>query len=447
LTVRELTDRLRASLEGNFHFVWVRGEVTNLTRSSSGHIYFSLKDQYALVQCIWFLRKQGRAGRERIFDPLTGEVYDTPRPSPLDMLRNGVTMLCAGRISVYAARGQYQLVVELLQDDGRGALALAFEERKQKLAALGYFSLERKRPLPYDAKRVALITSAAGAAIHDFLMLGAQRGSGARICLFPTPVQGNAAAPEIVAAIQHANARGWAQVIVLIRGGGSLEDLWPFNEEAVADAVFQSHIPVLAGIGHEVDVTLADMTADARAATPSHATQLLWPPRTELAQLLDDAGGALERAVKRRLSGMEHTLQEEIRALRWLSPSRHHERLSTNLIYMISALQKILPCRLADAQRRLTQRQDALRAHIASLLERREHMLDRLTLAVENANPLAPLKKGYSLASTASGELLRSAHETQLGGEIHVRLHDGRLAAVVSAVIPDFNSRQPPASV
>jgi exodeoxyribonuclease VII large subunit len=432
--VRELTERLRENLEGAFPFVWVRGEVTNLTRPGSGHVYFSLKDRDAQIQCVWFLQQQRRAGRGRDFDPLTGEVYADPRPSPLDALRNGATMLCAGRVSLYAARGQCQLVVELLQDEGRGALALAFEERRRRLAELGYFAVERKRLLPYDAKRVALITSATGAAIHDFLTLGAQRGGGAQIRLFPTAVQGGAAAAEIAAALHCASAQGWAQVIVLIRGGGSLEDLWPFNEEAVAEAVFRSPIPVLAGIGHEVDVTLADMTADARAATPSHAAQLLWPPRAELAQRLDDARGALRRVAASRLAGMERVLQERTRALHWLSPLRFLARLRERLERTLSALERTLPRRLADAQRRLVQKRNMLRAHLLRSLERREHALARLTLAVEKTSPLAPLKKGYALVSTANGDILRSVRQIAPGHEVHVRLDDGRLSAVVSAV-------------
>ena len=161
LSVRELTEELRRSLEGRFPFVWVRGEVTNLTRPGSGHVYFSLKDQDAQLQCVWFRQRQGRGGQA--FDPLTGQVCDAPRPAPVDLLRNGLDVLCAGRISVYAPRGQYQLAVELAQPAGEGLLAQAFEERKRKLAALGYFAAERKRGLPWDPQRVALITSPTGA--------------------------------------------------------------------------------------------------------------------------------------------------------------------------------------------------------------------------------------------------------------------------------------------
>ena len=309
LTVRALTEQLRRSLEGRFPFVWVRGEVSNLSRPGSGHIYFSLKDQDAQLQCVWFRGQQRQAEQGQSFDPLTGEVFDSPRPSPLELLRNGLDMLCAGRISVYAPRGQYQMLVELVQPAGQGLLAQAFEERKRRLAEAGYFAQERKRLPPWNPQRVALITSPSGAAVHDFLELARDRGSGAQIRLFPASVQGEEAAPEIVRALETANEQNWAQVIVLIRGGGSLEDLWAFNEESVAEAVFHSRLPVVAGIGHEVDVTLADMTADLRAATPSHAAQLLWPLRAELRQRLDESEAALRRAFAARLEREELALR------------------------------------------------------------------------------------------------------------------------------------------
>ena len=316
LTVRALTEQLRRSLEGRFPFVWVRGEVSNLSRPGSGHIYFSLKDQDAQLQCVWFRGQQRQAEQGQAFDPLTGEVFDTPRPSPLELLRNGLDLLCAGRISVYAPRGQYQLLVELVQPTGQGLLAQAFEERKRKLAEAGYFAQERKRPLPWNPQRVALITSPSGAAIHDFLELAQNRGCGAEIRLFPASVQGEEAAPEIIRALDEINAQGWAQVIVLIRGGGSLEDLWAFNEEAVAEAVFCSRLPVLAGIGHEVDVTLADLTAGLCARNSGNA----WTRRLPL------CGGPLPAALNTRNcccgSGKTPCAGFRPRAIRPACPSR-----------------------------------------------------------------------------------------------------------------------------
>lgn len=482
LTVRELTELLRKSLEGRFPFVWVRGEVSNLSRPGSGHIYFSLKDQEAQLQCVWFRAQQRELEQGRRFDPLTGEVFDKPRPAAQDLLKNGLDVLCAGRLSVYAPRGQYQLLIELIQPAGLGLLAQAFEERKRKLAELGYFSLERKRPLPHDPQRVALITSRSGAAIHDFLELAQSRGSGAQIRFFPVLVQGEGAAPEIARALAEANAQGWAQAIVLIRGGGSLEDLWAFNEEEVAAAVFQSRLPVLAGIGHEVDITLADMTADLRAATPSHAAQLLWPLRAELWQRLDEANAALQRAVSNHLARAGQKLKENETALRWFSPVRHLARLAEKLAglasgldraaacwlkakkqawerleqcrltgfttetlamraarleLLTSALRAALPRRVMDGEHRLALAHNRLHAAIRELLTGRERLLESSESALEARNPLAPLRRGYALVHTRQGDILRSVSDASPGLPIEVRLCDGRVDAVVGSVKPE----------
>jgi len=412
LTVRELTECLRQCLEGRFPFVWVRGEVTNLSRPSSGHVYFSLKDQDSQVQCVWFLQQQRRSqGR---FDPLTGEVHDKERISPLEALRNGLSAVCAGRISVFSLRGCYQLVVEVLQSEGQGGLAQLFEERKRGLAALGYFALERKRPLPKNAQRVAVITSLTGAAVHDFLELVKNRGSGARIRLVPVLVQGEGAAADIARAVEQTGMRGWAQVIVLIRGGGSLEDLWAFNEECVAQAIFQSQIPVLAGVGHEVDVTLADLTADVRAATPSHAAQLLWPLRDELWQRLDQQTGALARAAAKCLDRVESGLREREIILRRISPVRRYERLGEQMRHACSALDRA-----------------AVQWH-----ERKRHALDALCGVLDARNPLSLRMLGYVVARNGQGAILRSVGDVLAGEAIEIFLRDGSLSAVVSAVHP-----------
>lgn len=351
LTVRALTEQLRRSLEGRFPFVWVRGEVSNLSRPGSGHIYFSLKDQDAQLQCVWFRGQQRQAEQGQAFDPLTGEVFDTPRPSPLELLRNGLDLLCCRADQRLCPARPVPTAGGTGAAHGPGSAGQAFEERKRKLAEAGYFTQERKRPLPWNPQRVALITSPSGAAIHDFLELAQNRGCGAEIRLFPASVQGEEAAPEIIRALDEINAQGWAQVIVLIRGGGSLEDLWAFNEEAVAEAIFHSRLPVLAGVGHEVDVTLADLTADLRAATPSHAAQLLWPLRAELRQRLDEACAALRRAAAGGLERAELLLRERENALRWFSPARHQARLSEQVARLSLALQRAVRQWFADKGR------------------------------------------------------------------------------------------------
>ena len=457
LTVRALTEQLRRQLEGHFPFVWVRGEVSNLSRPASGHLYFSLKDSDAQLQCVWFRGQQGRASQEQTFDPLTGEVFDEPRPSPFSLLRNGIDLLCAGRISVYPARGQYQLQVEMVQPAGEGLLAQAFEERKRQLAAAGYFALDRKRALPWNPQRVALVTSPAGAAVHDFVRVAADRGCSAWIRLFPVAVQGEGAAAEIANALGLANSQGWAQVVVLIRGGGSLEDLWAFNEISLARAVFQSSLPVLAGIGHEVDVSLVDMTADVRAATPSHAAQLLWPAREELRQRVDETELALRRAVMAQLEKAGQALRERQTRLYQASPVGHQVRLAEKCALLDNGLRTAGRDFLARKQHRLTFlgharlaawsaarlgiRQGRLEllhsrldAAVRALLERRDHAVQSRALRLAACDPLAPLQRGYALLRGEDGLLLRSVAQTGPGKRLDVRLADGEMAVKVVAV-------------
>ncbi|MBD5626536.1 MAG: exodeoxyribonuclease VII large subunit [Desulfovibrio sp.] len=484
LSVRALTERLRRTLETRYPFVWVRGEVSNLSRPASGHVYFSLKDAEAQLQCVWFRSRQ-REGRN--FDPLTGEVFEGPRPSPLAALANGLELLCAGRVSVYAPRGQYQLVVELVQPAGAGLLAQAFEERKRRLAAAGYFAQERKRALPWNPCRVALITSPGGAAIHDFLELAAARGCASQIRLFPVSVQGERAVPEIVAAMQEANAQAWAEVIVLVRGGGSLEDLWAFNEPPVAEAIFHSRLPVLAGIGHEVDVSLADLTADRRAATPSHAAQLLWPLRAELLQRVDDLEISLDRAMELRLERAAHALGLLERGLAWASPARRLERLAERLALLDAALPAAMrrlvdeKARRLDAverRRRAAISEESLRAKalrlemlVAALprlmgqrmqgarmlldglgtrlgramtdqLRARAAQLEKLELTLQARDPLAPLERGYALLYRENGALARSVTDFAPGAPVRAQLADGSLGARVEKIVLESGKGQ-----
>lgn len=456
-SVRELTDALRRKVEGAFPFVWVKGEVTNVSRPSSGHLYFSLKDADSLLNCVWFRGQQRPAEK---FDPLTGEVFaDGPRRSMAETLENGQQLLCAGRVSVYAPRGSYQLIVELVQESGLGQLHVAFEKLKLALAAKGFFATERKRPLPYNPTRVALITAASGAAVQDFIRLASDRGAGAEIRLHPALVQGEGAAPSLVRAMQAAQEDGWAQVIVLIRGGGSLEDLWAFNEESVAEAVFTSRIPVLAGIGHEVDISMCDMTADLRAATPSHAAQLLWPSRAALVQQVDVAECALQDSLENLLHALTSRVQAHERALGWLSPVRalnrledsftaRHERLelafarfiearSTQLEHVHDRLLSAFGAEKTQHQaERLEQWQQRLNRAITMLLHERGAQAERISLSLEALSPLAPLERGYALIHNAAGQVVCSVAQSPVGSALHVRLADGTLGVTVDAVTP-----------
>ncbi len=474
-SVRELTSHIKGALEKNFPFVWVKGEVSNLARPSSGHMYFSLKDSDALLNCVWF--KQAQRSEEK-FDPLTGEVFeDGPRPSLAQSLKNGMEVLCAGTISVYAPRGSYQLTVSLMQEGGRGALFAAFEALKVKLKALGYFQHERKRALPVNPQRVAVVTAPHGAAIHDFLRIASTRGIGSQLRIYPVPVQGDMAAPTMVKTLRALAQQNWAQVIVLIRGGGSLEDLWAYNEEILAEAIFQSPIPVLAGIGHEVDISMADMTADMRAATPTHAAQLLWASREEYMQKIDGLECAVHSAGQGFLARAVQELAHKEQALKWLSPMQTWQRKEGQLRqfeqqllwhisksidakrHMLRQNEQKLPILLRSPES-ATAQVDALQLRLNHAMQRnflqkeqnfvnvggalphnihrfitKQHMaLHTSTLQLQACDPFMPLSRGYALLQTevdGKTQVVRSVQDVHKGQTVSLHVADGHIAATV----------------
>ncbi|MBQ7457007.1 MAG: exodeoxyribonuclease VII large subunit [Desulfovibrio sp.] len=342
-SVSQIADLLKKNLETLFPWVWVRGEVSGVRKTVLGHTYFTLKDAQAQLSCAWFRNRilaQRASYTYGKVDPVTGEVRSLQRLPTVtpEILAQGGEFCCLGKISFYPQRGSCQMIVEQITRSGIGFLTQAFEALRQKLDQKGYFARERKRLLPDNPRRVALVTSEQGAAIKDFLKIARNRGLGSEIRLFPSLVQGNEAAQSLALAIQQACAQGWAEVVVVIRGGGSIEDLWCFNEEIVADAIFHATIPVLAGIGHEIDVTLADMTADVRAATPTHAAELLWKPRDhfrrDIALLTERMGQSMERM----LGTLSTHLLHETRALRDRSPMAKLRMLNDRLAMAASTL-------------------------------------------------------------------------------------------------------------
>lgn len=459
LSVTDLTQALKDVLEAEFPFVWVRGQVTNLARPGSGHLYFTLSDSGAALPVVWFKNSQGRGGRGgsggEAIDPLTGEVLEPGRDVAAE-LADGQEVLAAGRVTVYAARGAYQLVAELVQQSGVSDLALAFEALKRKLEAKGYFDAARKRPIPPGPARVALITSPQGAAVRDFLRLAEGRGTGAFLRIHPALVQGPAAPAQIAAALDAVNADGWAEVVALIRGGGSLEDLWAFNTETVAEAVFRSRIPVVTGVGHEPDVSIADYVADRRFATPSAVASGLWPLRADLMQAVDGLEADLARAFAAHLERKDRQLSELRRALSWLSPARRLARLdeawvdlSRRLAGAGGRLLSVRRERLAAVVRRLSlafgpaavsARQEQVRAlsERASLsaglaLAGAERHVEVLAARLAGLDPEGPLRRGYSLVRVErTGRFLRSSAEVAPGDRLGVRTADGEVAAVVA---------------
>jgi len=289
-TVSGLTREIRDRLETHFSLVWISGEVSNLRQPLSGHYYFTLKDAGAQLRAVLF---KGNHQHLR-FKPQEGSQF-----------------LCRGRLTVYEPRGEYQLVVDYLEPLGLGALAQAFEALKTRLQAEGLFDPALKKPLPFLPRKIALVTSPTGAAVRDFLRLARQRCPRMEILIYPVKVQGAEAAGEIAQALNDLSAYPGVEVIILARGGGSLEDLWPFNEEAVARAIHRCRVPVVSAVGHEVDVTIADFTADVRASTPSAAAELVAPERAELKRRLERRDAALARA----LSGRLQTARRHLRLL------------------------------------------------------------------------------------------------------------------------------------
>jgi exodeoxyribonuclease VII large subunit len=463
LTVSELTQSVKALLEAEFPFVWVRGQVSNLARPASGHVYFTLTDGEAALSVVWFKSSQRSAepvqqGADRV-NPLTGEIEEAEGGTALtgSGLEDGMEVLCAGRLNVYEPRGQYQLVAELVQAQGVGDLALAFEALKRKLAAKGYFDEDRKLELERDPRRVAVITSKSGAAIRDFLRIASTRGTGAEIRIYPTLVQGDRAPAQIAAALDLVDGEGWAEVAVLIRGGGSLEDLWAYNTEEVADAIFRARLPVITGVGHEPDVTIADFVADRRAATPSHAAQELWPRRETLAQKVDSLDLGLNRAYAGWLSAKAKDFEHLRKALVWLSPRRRVERMEDRLSALMSrldgaGLDRYFGCaeravRLAERLGRAfgPHRLDGLEAAVDGLAHRLdkagqrlpEGLGQRLTVletALRGLDPEGPLTRGYALVRvTGTGEFLRDPRMVTEGAALDITVRDGKVGAVVTS--------------
>lgn len=452
-TVRDLTQAVRDILEGEFPFVWVRGQITNLSTPPSGHVYFSLRDEEALLNVVWFKGARPRTGAgegERV-NPLTGEV-ETGAPLKL---ADGLEVLVAGRMNVYPPRGTYQLAAELVQEQGQGELAVAFEAMKAKLAARGYFDADRKLAMPRNPRRVAVVTAPQGAALQDFLRVAGDRGCGCTVRVYPSLVQGEAAPARIAAALDLADSDGWAEVIALIRGGGSLEDLWAFNTETVADAVFRARVPVLTGVGHEVDTTIADFVADLRAATPSHAAQLLWTERSVLRQRADEAFLALERGMRRFLSARETALESGRERLFRYSPVRRVERGAFELERLEMRLRQAFrdmteqragalsgqeerlrrafgPAGVLALQAEVERSRAALEQAVSALLRTRETAALSLEGRLAALDPLAPLERGYALVRDGRGRLVRSRADVATGDGIRIRVADGEFGAQVT---------------
>ena len=432
-TVTELNAAIRAVLDSEFPDIWVSGEISGFKPAASGHYYFTLKEHEAQVKCVAFRS----AHRYWKFKP-----------------RDGLAVLARGRLDVYEARGEYQLVVETLEPQGLGALQLAFEQLKKKLAAEGLFAPERKRPLPPIPRRIGIVTSPRGAAVADLIQILTRRFPGLHIRLYPALVQGEGAVEEVCRGLEYFSRTKWPDLVIVGRGGGSLEDLWTFNEEAVARAIAACAVPVVSAVGHETDVTIADFVADVRAATPSAAAELVAPRRDDLLERISAARAKALQGMRYRLAMLERRLRQQgiERALgvlhrhvgRALQRIDEREFRLRELIRAapdsrrrsLRALESRLQCfdlhpRLADGRRRMESAHTAAMQAMRMRLARRHAALDPLAAKLSQLSPLRVLERGYAIVSNEKGILKDPAAAPPLSS-IHVRLAKGSLNATVA---------------
>lgn len=393
LSVTEIVTQAKDLLEASFARVWVEGEVSNFKDHSSGHFYFTLKDAGGQLKCAMF-RAANRGMRFRMED--------------------GLQVLACGRLSIYAARGDFQLIIESLEPAGLGALQLAFEQLKRRLAAEGLFASERKRPLPEFPRRIAVVTSLTGAAIQDILNVTGRRSPLADIAIYPVRVQGDGAAEEIARALNRLNQSGDWDVIICGRGGGSLEDLWAFNSEVVARAIVASRIPVISAVGHEIDYTIADFVADARAETPTAAAEMVVRDRRELVAHVCTLTRLLTAGLGERLKHLRLRLERLLSAAVLQQPRRVLEPLA----------------------QRLDDLQAALGSSLRSRLRLGQEQLRGLVNALEALSPLKVMARGYSLVySSPEHAVVRAADALQLGQQIDIRFHQGQARCRVEDII------------
>jgi exodeoxyribonuclease VII large subunit len=442
LTVSQLNRQARTLLESHFDFVWVEGEVSNFVVPGSGHWYFSLKDGNAQVRCAMFRNRNQRVK----FTPENGDA---------------IRLRC--RVSLYEGRGEFQLIVEHMEHAGAGALQAAFEKLKAKLLAEGLFNPERKKPLPESVSQLGVITSPTGAAIHDILTVLRRRCPAIAVSILPVAVQGEGAAGEIAAAIENANRwhrEGKVRLDALIvgRGGGSLEDLWAFNEEVVARAIAASELPVVSAVGHEVDFSIADMVADHRAPTPSAAAELLSPDQREWQQRLQQIEADLVRLIKRKLAAaateLEHLrkrlkhpgaqLREQAQRLDdleqrlVLAQKNLLQRRRAELSLLESRLLARSPLpRLQQLQRDTSQMQQRLEAAMQHKLQQAGERLAHLAQMLDSLSPLGTLQRGYAIVTDVDGRVLTDAAAVKAGDAVQARLARGRLDLTVDAISGD----------
>ncbi len=432
LTVTQATQSIRSLLEGTFRFIHICGEISNLRIPYSGHQYFILKDPAAQIKAVLF------KGQDRYLS---------------EPLKDGQQIICHGRISVYEARGEYQMIVDTVEQRGSGRLQIAFEQLKNKLAGEGLFDGARKKPLPSFPEKIVILSSPSGAAIHDFLTIWRRRSSSVGIQIFPVRVQGQGAGQEIAVALDLINLKLSADLIVICRGGGSLEDLWAFNEECVARAIARSKIPVVTGIGHEIDFTIADFCADLRAPTPTGAAERIIPDNLLLRQQIAGRRKQIEQAMARKLSREQRALEQHVRFLGTLRETLqglslrldlsihrfthvvHHclQQKDQKLQHVLGRLEKQTPLHKLELKAlQVDYLKKRLIQQLQTSLHKKGAALARNAALLDSVSPLAVLARGFAIVRRAGGRMadwsvITRSREVNKGDKVDILLSEGRL--------------------
>jgi exodeoxyribonuclease VII large subunit len=436
-TVSEVTERIKIVLEDTFFDLWIEGEISNLRAPSSGHTYLTLKDEQSQIRAVLF-KMQRRYLR---FDP-----------------KDGMLVIARGRLSLYEPRGEYQVVLDYLEPKGIGALQIAFEQLKERLAQDGLFDPARKRPLPMLPHCIGIVTSPTGAVIRDMLQILRRRFANLHVCIYPVRVQGDGAAEEIARAIEELNGTSGIEVIIVARGGGSIEDLWAFNEESVARAIYHSRIPVISAVGHEIDFTIADFVADMRAPTPSAAAELVIRQKAELRAEVQLFAQHLERHLRHQLETLRARLEVCLQRRVLKDPCAPLRTMEQRLDELSARLERSMHTRLRLLQEAVNGCESAI-AHLSpqrpmgmlrerlvtldqrliamqgSRVRRAREVVDGLTATLQALSPLAVLARGYSICRNLSdGQVIREAQTVAPGTQVEIRLWRGRLQGRVDAV-------------
>jgi len=416
ISVSQLNRKARALLEQGIARLWVEGEISNMSRPGSGHIYFSLKDEAAQVSAAWF--------RQRQRGPAIG-------------FKNGDKVLAYGRVSIYEARGNYQLIVEQMEPAGEGVLKQRYEALKKKLLAEGLFDEDRKQELPALPRRIGVITSPSGAAIRDVVSVLGRRFPAIPVVVYPAAVQGEAAPGELAATLETAIERNECDVLIIGRGGGSLEDLWAFNDEALARAIADCPIPIVSAVGHEVDFTICDFVADVRAPTPSGAAEIVVPDQHDWLRRINVLAARVarvgERVVEDRAQQVDWSSRRMVNAIRQQLLSRRHDvqEFRSELVQLSPAV---------SVQRSIA-RLGSLRLRLASAkneaLSKLNHRIALMGRALHSVSPLATLDRGYAIVLDSDGRAMTEVSGTKTGDEIRARLSKGELVANVTKVIKE----------